>query len=81
MAFIAGACVARDASGDVTEFLNGTFRNCTDRKCEFGLQNNFQVNIVLRIRLVLSEWKTFITLLESIHNNLYTVQVDNDKLS
>lgn len=43
MAFMAGACVARDATGNVEDLINGTFRNCTDKKCEWGLQNSFTV--------------------------------------
>lgn len=44
MAIMAGACVLRDASGNVTELFNGTFTDCTDRKCNWGLQNSFQVS-------------------------------------
>lgn len=43
MAFIAGATVVRDASGDVSEYLNGTFMDCANRQCQYGLQNSFQV--------------------------------------
>lgn len=43
MAFIAGATVVRDASGDIGEYLNGTFMDCTNRQCQYGLQNSFQV--------------------------------------
>uniref|UniRef100_A0A1B6I7U9 SLC12A transporter C-terminal domain-containing protein n=2 Tax=Homalodisca liturata TaxID=320908 RepID=A0A1B6I7U9_9HEMI len=43
MAFVAGSCVLRDASGDVNEYLNGTFTDCSQRTCDYGLQNNFQV--------------------------------------
>uniref|UniRef100_A0A0A9WLJ8 Bumetanide-sensitive sodium-(Potassium)-chloride cotransporter n=1 Tax=Lygus hesperus TaxID=30085 RepID=A0A0A9WLJ8_LYGHE len=45
MAFISGSSVLRDASGNVTEYLNGTgtFSNCTGRECLYGLQNSFQV--------------------------------------
>lgn len=43
MAVIAGATVTRDATGDVADFLNGTFTNCTIGECKYGLQNSFQV--------------------------------------
>lgn len=43
IAIIAGAVVVRDASGDVSELLNGTFVDCANRTCMYGLQNNFQV--------------------------------------
>ncbi|PSN39491.1 Solute carrier family 12 member 2 [Blattella germanica] len=43
MAFMAGATVERDASGNITELYNGTFTNCTDRHCAWGLHNSFQV--------------------------------------
>lgn len=35
----------RDASGDVSEVLNGTYKDCVNRTCKFGLQNDFQVCI------------------------------------
>ncbi|XP_018323226.1 bumetanide-sensitive sodium-(potassium)-chloride cotransporter isoform X2 [Agrilus planipennis] len=43
MGFVAGFCVVRDATGNVTEFLEGTFRNCSPGECAYGLQNSFQV--------------------------------------
>ena len=45
MAVIAGMTVLRDASGDITEAYNGTFGDCINRTCIYGLQNNFQVII------------------------------------
>jgi len=44
MAILAGAVVVRDASGNVTELVNGTFTNCTNRECNWGLHNSFQVS-------------------------------------
>lgn len=35
--------MARDATGNITDVLDYAFLNCTDRKCEYGLQNSFQV--------------------------------------
>ncbi|XP_023294642.2 bumetanide-sensitive sodium-(potassium)-chloride cotransporter isoform X1 [Lucilia cuprina] len=45
MVVIAGATVARDATGDVADMVNGSFAflNCTGIVCEYGLQNSFQV--------------------------------------
>ncbi|XP_049837756.1 bumetanide-sensitive sodium-(potassium)-chloride cotransporter-like isoform X3 [Schistocerca gregaria] len=43
MAFIAGATVVRDASGNVHEISDQTFLNCTGRTCKWGLQNSFTV--------------------------------------
>lgn len=45
MAVQAGATVARDATGNVTLMANGSwdFLDCNNTKCEFGLQNSFQV--------------------------------------
>lgn len=45
MAFLTGATVARDATGNITQALNGSldFLNCTGIQCEYGLQNSFQV--------------------------------------
>ncbi|KAL1139743.1 hypothetical protein AAG570_006721 [Ranatra chinensis] len=44
MAIVAGATVVRDASGNVTDYINGTFTNCSGEvTCEYGLQNSFQV--------------------------------------
>lgn len=40
-AFICGATVLRDASGDVADLFNGTISNCTG-DCEWGLHNSFQ---------------------------------------
>nr|CAD7400091.1 unnamed protein product [Timema poppensis] len=42
MAVLCGATVHRDASGVVEELLDGSFTNCTDRRCLWGLQNDFQ---------------------------------------
>lgn len=45
MAVMVGASVVRDASGDINDILNGTwnFLDCTNRTCEYGLMNSFQV--------------------------------------
>lgn len=43
LAFMAGAVMERDASGNITELINGTFTDCVDRHCPWGLQNSFQV--------------------------------------
>ncbi|CAA9998676.1 unnamed protein product, partial [Nesidiocoris tenuis] len=44
MALLSGSAVLRDASGNVTEYLNGTgtFADCSNRTCMYGLQNSFQ---------------------------------------
>lgn len=44
MALIAGFTVARDATGNVEDLINGTFRDCMPGNCTYGLQNNFQVS-------------------------------------
>lgn len=56
MAVIAGATVARDATGNITQALNGSwdFLNCNPGECQYGLHNSFQV-----IQLV-SLWGPFI---------------------
>ncbi|XP_063232957.1 bumetanide-sensitive sodium-(potassium)-chloride cotransporter isoform X2 [Bacillus rossius redtenbacheri] len=43
MAVMAGMTVHRDASGNVTELMDGSYTNCTYRKCEWGLMNSNQV--------------------------------------
>lgn len=45
MAISAGAAVARDASGDVSQTINGSmdFLDCTTGHCKYGLHNSFQV--------------------------------------
>nr|CAD7597749.1 unnamed protein product [Timema genevievae] len=43
MAVLCGATMYRDASGSVEELLDGSFTNCTGRRCLWGLQNDFQV--------------------------------------
>ncbi|XP_063708088.1 bumetanide-sensitive sodium-(potassium)-chloride cotransporter isoform X2 [Culicoides brevitarsis] len=45
MAVQAGATVARDATGNVTLMINGSwdFLDCNNTKCDYGLQNSFQV--------------------------------------
>ncbi|XP_054285767.1 solute carrier family 12 member 1-like [Macrosteles quadrilineatus] len=43
MAVIVGCIVLRDASGNVEEFFNGTFTDCLDRKCDYGLHNGFSI--------------------------------------
>lgn len=44
MAVIAGFTMARDATGNVEDYLNGTFLNCSVGECKYGLQNSFQVS-------------------------------------
>ncbi|XP_063215626.1 bumetanide-sensitive sodium-(potassium)-chloride cotransporter-like isoform X2 [Bacillus rossius redtenbacheri] len=51
-AFMMGSCMLRDASGNVTEYLQvrsegtdylySSFSNCTTRSCRYGLQNDNQ---------------------------------------
>jgi solute carrier family 12 (sodium/potassium/chloride transporter), member 2 len=49
MAVMAGSIVARDATGNLTDLVEGTFLNCRDangtsiRTCDYGLLNSFQV--------------------------------------
>lgn len=43
MAVVVGATVARDATGNMTDFLNGTFLNCNPGECMYGSHNSFQV--------------------------------------
>ncbi|XP_050068324.1 bumetanide-sensitive sodium-(potassium)-chloride cotransporter [Anopheles maculipalpis] len=45
MAIIAGATVLRDATGNLTDVVNGTwdFSNCEVQSCSYGLHNSFQV--------------------------------------
>ena len=43
MAVVVGWVVVRDASGNVSELVNDTFLNCSDRFCPYGLHNGFQV--------------------------------------
>ncbi|XP_046679509.1 solute carrier family 12 member 1 isoform X2 [Homalodisca vitripennis] len=43
MAVIAGCIVARDATGNVEDVVNGTFTNCTGIKCKYGLHNGFSI--------------------------------------
>lgn len=43
MAFMSGATMERDASGNVTELINDTFIDCSDRECKWGLHNSFTV--------------------------------------
>lgn len=53
MALMAGWTVAREASGDLVDFANNTYLNCTsDKICEYGLHHSFQVGdykILIRI--------------------------------
>uniref|UniRef100_A0A1A9WEC2 SLC12A transporter C-terminal domain-containing protein n=1 Tax=Glossina brevipalpis TaxID=37001 RepID=A0A1A9WEC2_9MUSC len=45
MVLMAGGAVARDATGNITDAINGSyeFLNCTSGECNYGLQNSFQV--------------------------------------
>lgn len=43
MALIVGFTVLRDATGNVDDYLNGTFTNCTVGSCLYGSHNSFQV--------------------------------------
>ncbi|KAM8708845.1 hypothetical protein ACLKA7_015762 [Drosophila subpalustris] len=45
MVVVCGSTVARDATGNLTDMVNGSyeFLNCSMGGCDFGLQNSFQV--------------------------------------
>lgn len=45
MAVCAGAVVARDATGDIHDVLNGSqaFLDCSVAQCKYGLHNSFEV--------------------------------------
>lgn len=43
MALMTGWTVAREATGDLDDFINGTFLNCSMKTCEYGLHHSFQV--------------------------------------
>lgn len=45
MAIVAGATVARDASGHLQDTLNGSlaFLSCMPGQCQYGLHNSFEV--------------------------------------
>ncbi|KAF5300126.1 hypothetical protein FQR65_LT09216 [Abscondita terminalis] len=43
MAGICGFTVLRNASGNVTQYFDGTFTNCAPGECKYGLHNSFQV--------------------------------------
>ncbi|KAL5275699.1 SLC12A1 family protein [Megaselia abdita] len=43
MVLMAGATVARDATGNVTQLVDWSFLDCNSTLCEYGLQNSFQV--------------------------------------
>ncbi|XP_055540549.1 bumetanide-sensitive sodium-(potassium)-chloride cotransporter isoform X1 [Wyeomyia smithii] len=45
MAIMAGATVLRDATGNVTDTMNGSwaFTECAPEECQYGLHNSFQV--------------------------------------
>lgn len=40
---VAGATAYRNASGVVAEVANGTFVDCFNRTCEYGLANSYTV--------------------------------------
>lgn len=43
MAIVAGSTVLRDATGNVTDYVNGSWPICEPKSCKYGLLNNFQV--------------------------------------
>ncbi|CAG9856533.1 unnamed protein product [Phyllotreta striolata] len=43
MAIVAGFTVMRDATGNVADYVNGSWPHCGVGECRYGLQNNFQV--------------------------------------
>ncbi|CAH1407510.1 unnamed protein product [Nezara viridula] len=43
MGVFTGSMVLRDATGNINDFINGTFTNCSYGRCAYGLQNSFQV--------------------------------------
>lgn len=45
MALQSGWVMHRSASGNITELNDTSYLDCSSRNCEYGLQNNFQVQI------------------------------------
>ncbi|XP_057664509.1 bumetanide-sensitive sodium-(potassium)-chloride cotransporter isoform X1 [Diorhabda carinulata] len=43
MSIVAGCTVLRDASGNITDYVNGSWPVCLPGNCTYGLQNDFQV--------------------------------------
>lgn len=43
MAVVAGCTVLRDATGNATDYINGSWPTCEPNGCKYGLMNNFQV--------------------------------------
>ncbi|RZC38431.1 bumetanide-sensitive sodium-(potassium)-chloride cotransporter, partial [Asbolus verrucosus] len=43
MALVCGFTVVRDATGNITDYLNDSVPNCTVQDCHYGLHNSFQV--------------------------------------
>ncbi|XP_018578158.1 bumetanide-sensitive sodium-(potassium)-chloride cotransporter [Anoplophora glabripennis] len=43
IAVVVGCTVLRDATGNVTDYINGSWPVGCEPKCEYGLHNNFQV--------------------------------------
>jgi len=49
--FFAGASAFRDASGNITDIVNGTFVNCSGAlHCEYGLANSYTVSKTFKIQ-------------------------------
>lgn len=43
MSIVAGCTVLRDASGNITNYVNGSWPTCSPGNCSYGLHNDFQV--------------------------------------
>nr|AJO70198.1 sodium-chloride cotransporter [Cherax cainii] len=43
LVLLSGAVEVRDATGNITQVADGSFTNCTDTICEYGLSNSSQV--------------------------------------
>ncbi|XP_062565625.1 bumetanide-sensitive sodium-(potassium)-chloride cotransporter isoform X2 [Armigeres subalbatus] len=71
--FFAGGAALRDASGNITDLVNGTFVSCTSGNCEYGLHNDYTVMQLMSLSSAVIYAGCFAATLSTALTNLLSV--------
>lgn len=72
--FFAGGAALRDASGNIADFVNGTFESCTaEHNCEFGLHNDYTAMQLMSLSSAIIYAGCFAATLSTALTNLLSV--------
>ncbi|XP_058817397.1 bumetanide-sensitive sodium-(potassium)-chloride cotransporter-like [Topomyia yanbarensis] len=72
--FFAGAAAVRDASGNITDLVNGTFVSCTaENNCDYGLHNDYTAMQLMSLSSAIIYAGCFAATLSTALTNLLSV--------